>query len=414
MVDVAAVAGPTDNAGFFRALRNRNFALLWAGQSVSRLGDAVYRVALAWWVLEETGSAAAMGAVLIFSFAPMLAFVLIGGVLVDRISRMRVMFWADVVRGLATLLIAAVDATGALDLGHVFAASVAFGLAAAFFQPAYAAAVPEVVPPADRPSANSLNSLSQHLTGIGGPAIGAVFIALGGAAAGFAVNGLSFVAAAACVLLVPWGRVGTGVRHRGILGDLTEGFATVASSTWLWITISLAALVNLTLAGPMSVALPYFLKEERGEGAASYGLLLSCAAAGAVVVALVVGRRARLRRRGLLAYAGLVGNGLMLIAFATDAPTPVLWAAAVAGGAALELFSLVWVNTLQELVPQERLGRVFSVDQLGSFALLPVAYALAGWATSAIGAREVLLAGGLATTGLALLGLLHPAIRRLD
>ena len=62
-----------------RAFRHRSFSLLWAGQTVSRVGDFLYQVALAWWVLEHTGSAAAMSAVLIVSFAPMLLFLLLGG-----------------------------------------------------------------------------------------------------------------------------------------------------------------------------------------------------------------------------------------------------------------------------------------------------------------------------------------------
>ena len=84
----------------FSALKHRGFALLWSGQAISHLGDSLYRVALAWWVLEKTGSAAAMGTVLVFSMAPMLIFLLLGGVAVDRFPRIRLMLGSDLLRGL--------------------------------------------------------------------------------------------------------------------------------------------------------------------------------------------------------------------------------------------------------------------------------------------------------------------------
>ena len=90
----------------FESLRHRPFALLWSGQTISRLGDSLYRIALSWWVLEKTGSAAAMATVAFFSLAPMLVFLLIGGVLVDRLPRFRIMLISDTVNTLVVGLVA--------------------------------------------------------------------------------------------------------------------------------------------------------------------------------------------------------------------------------------------------------------------------------------------------------------------
>src|SRR5215217_9656555 len=84
----------------FRSLTYRPFALLWAGQTISRIGDYLYQIALAWWVLEKTGSATAMGTVLICSMTPMLIFLLLGGVAVDRFPRLRLMIGSDLLRGI--------------------------------------------------------------------------------------------------------------------------------------------------------------------------------------------------------------------------------------------------------------------------------------------------------------------------
>src|ERR1051326_6982252 len=83
----------------FRALSNRSFALLWSGQTISRLGDSLYTIALAWWVLQKTGSAAVMGVVLICSMVPTALFLLIGGVVVDRLPRLRLMLASDLLSG---------------------------------------------------------------------------------------------------------------------------------------------------------------------------------------------------------------------------------------------------------------------------------------------------------------------------
>jgi MFS family permease len=137
----------------FRSFSSRSFALVWAGQTLSRVGDFLYQVALAWWVLEKTGSATAMAKVLIFSFAPMLVFLLIGGVAVDRLPRIGVMFASDIGRGVVMAAVAALAFAGALEIWHLYVASLVFGVVDSFFQPAYVAAVPELVPEEHLPSA---------------------------------------------------------------------------------------------------------------------------------------------------------------------------------------------------------------------------------------------------------------------
>ena len=99
-----------------RALRHRRFAFLWAGQTLSRIGDFVYQIVIAWWVLEETGSAAVMSAVLIVTFLPVAVFTLIGGVVVDRVSRPWLMLVSDLVRAAAVLGVAGLAATDRLEI----------------------------------------------------------------------------------------------------------------------------------------------------------------------------------------------------------------------------------------------------------------------------------------------------------
>ena len=157
----------------FRSLKHRPFALLWTGQTTSRLGDNLYRIALAWWVLEKTGSATAMGTVLVLSQIPMLLFLLLGGVVVDRFPRIRIMFISDVLSGLVITFIAIFSWLNLLEIWHIYLASIMFGLVEAFFFSAYQAVVPQITPSELWTSANSLNGFSQRVTGIVGLALGA-------------------------------------------------------------------------------------------------------------------------------------------------------------------------------------------------------------------------------------------------
>jgi MFS family permease len=415
-----------------RSLKHRPFALLWTGQTISRLGDSLYRIALSWWVLEKTGSAVAMGTVLIFSQIPLLLFLLIGGVVVDRLPRIRIMFASDVLSGLVITFVAIFSWLNLLEIWHIYIASILFGFVEAFFFPAYQAVVPGITPSELLTSANSLNGLSQRVTGIVGPALGAGLVAAGGTSLTFALDALSFFISALCVLplirlrldrtqkqadsgeAVPNSKGPARTVLRQGFMDLLEGFKLVIRIPWIWITILLFGFVNIMEAGPRAVALPFLIKEDLGADVGLLGLLGSAASLGFVVGMIWLGQYVRLRRRGLLAYLSIVVTGAALLPFAFKLPVPVLVASMFIGGLSTSVFALIWTHTLQEMVPGEMLGRVYSIDALGSFVLLPIGFALAGWATELLGAPTVFLIGGIGVIVLVLLGLAHPAIRNLD
>ncbi len=128
------------------ALAQRPFALLWSGQTVSRLGDALYQIALILWVEQETSSPIVLGAAFACSFVPLAVFVLIGGVVGDRVSRVRLMLGSDLLRALVVGTLAVLATSHQLQVWHVYVASALFGTVDAFFQPAYAALLPDLTP----------------------------------------------------------------------------------------------------------------------------------------------------------------------------------------------------------------------------------------------------------------------------
>ncbi|HYF65796.1 MAG TPA: MFS transporter [Herpetosiphonaceae bacterium] len=400
-----------------RALRHRPFAVLWAGQTISRTGDYLYQFALAWWVLETTGSATAMASVLIFSFAPMILFLLVGGAAVDRLPRVPLMLASDGGRLLIGGLVAALAFAGSLQIWHVYVASLLFGFVDAFFQPAYMAMVPDLVPAEDLTSANALTSFGVQGGRVLGPAIGAALIGLGGTPLAFALDAGSFGISALCLLPLLGRRQPSAAAPEApasIFQDIRQGIGTVVGTPWLWITILVFTLTNVTLAGPFNVALP-FLVNDRFSGNVTYlGWLYAAFPVGYVLGGLWLGRQRTVRQRGWLVYGGIAIAGLGMASLGLPLPIGALLAAAVFNGAALEISGQIWINLLQERIPGHLLGRVSSIDMMGSYVLLPLGYALAGWTTNAWGAATVCLVGGGLTMAVAAVALGHPAVRALS
>lgn len=399
-----------------RAFSNRSFALLWSGQIISRLGDSLNTIALAWWVLQKTGSAAAMGGILICSTVPMLICLLFGGVAVDRFPRVRLMLASDVLRAVMSLLIALLIFLSRLEIWGLFVLSALFGAVEAFFYPAYAALVPDLVEPEKLPSANSLRSLSLQLAQIVGPGLGATMIFLGGTSLAFALDGVSFLISAACLFALP--RLPAlrqpAEKEESILQDMKAGIRTVLDSPWLWVTLVIASVSTIFLNGPGDTVLPLLVKQRFEDQVGLFGLLTSLSAVGSFIAALVLGHFKRLRRRGILTYGAWMLASLMLAVMGL--PILAFWVcvAFLVQGMALTTLGLSWVSTLQEFVPAKMLGRISSIDLLVSSGLLPIGYALAGIAADYVGAAPVFIFGGLISAGVIALGLLHPAIWRID
>ena len=430
MMDASTVQ-PRDRLRFARALRSRPFALLWLGQTISSLGDGAFLTALAWQTLLLTGSATAIGLVAIATSVPRLIFLLVGGVTADRLSRRAILLTSDIGRAIATLLIAGLGWSHQLHLWHLLALGFFFGAVDGFFSPAYQSIRPEITPVESLASANALSGFSRQVSSLLGPLLGSGLIALTSAAGAFAFDSATFVFSTVCLvaLRIPARRVAPvdgkpvappRAAHplRRAFADLGEGWSYIAGSTWLWLTITVAALGNVAQSGAISVALPKLALQVFGSGGAwLLGVVGAATGVGAIIGSLGVGQVRALSRRGLLAYLGLTLAGLALLVFGLPLPhgaVPYILAGAAAlNGLGVAVFSVIWETVLQELVPANKLGRVSSIDLFGSFALLPVGFALAGFFTDRVGPSPVFLASGALIAIMYTLCLLVPAIRNL-
>jgi MFS family permease len=397
-----------------RPLAIRDFALLWTGAAVSLLGDGVYIVAIAWQVYELSDTPTALSLIGVAWTLPMAAFLLVGGVVSDRIDRRRIMIATDLVRAFAVSVIAALSLTGVLELWHLFLLAVVFGTGDAFFGPAFNSTVPQIVPQRLLVEANSLDQfIRPFMMALAGPALGGLTVAALGAGAAFALDAGSFVLSALAISLM----AGTFRADRSeeeahsAVADLREAFQFVRQHAWLWGTLLGAAISLLAFWGPIEVLVPFRIKNDLGGDAADFGLVLAAGGVGAILAAVVMAQRGLPRKHMTFMYvAWAVGClGIAGLAFAT-----VLWQAMASSFVQQALFAsglVVWGTLMQTLVPSRLLGRVTSLDWLVSTSLVPISFALTGPVAAAIGAEATLAGAGVIACAATLLCLLIPGMR---
>lgn len=385
--------------GVLRPLAIRDFRLLWAGMSVSLLGDGIYFVAIAWQVYELSNAPTALSVVGVAWTLPNVLLLLVGGVLSDRFDRRRLMIVSDVVRGLAIGTIAVLALSGALELWHLLVLVAIYGAGEALFVPAFQAIVPDVVPQEHLVQANSLDTLMRPLAvQLGGPALGGLAIAGFGTGVAFALDAATFAVSATCLALMrsrPLPLKENAIGIRSALREVGEGFAFVRAHRWLWGTLAAAGLSLLLYYGPMEVLLPFVIKNELGGSSTDFGLALAAVGVGAIAAALVMGQRPMPRRPFTVMFTAWA---ICMACVAVWGLATELWqilAVSVVRGAGITVGTVLWTTIMHTRVPRELLGRVSSFDWLMAMSLIPASFAITGPVAEAAGARETLTAAGL-------------------
>jgi MFS family permease len=376
-------------SGRLGPLAEHQFRLLFAGRTVSLLGNAIAPIALAFAVLDLTGSKSDLGFVLAARALPQVVFLLIGGIWADRLPRHHVMVASNVLSGATQAVLAALLLTGSAQLWMLIALAAANGVSSAFFFPASTGIVPQTVPATMLQSANAVLRLGLNASFIAGAAIGGVLVAATSPGAAIAVDAATYFLGAVLIGLM---RLPAGLRLEGnhFLGELVEGWREFVSRTWLWAIVLQFALVNAATVGAMQVLGPTIAKQSLG-GPAGWGLVLTCQSAGLVLGGLLQ-LRLRPRRLLLVATLGTLFSAPVLVALAVPLTLAVVAALAIVAGIGIETFGVNWDTAMQQEIPGEKLSRVSSYDSVGSYVLIPVGLALVGPIADAIGTSTTLYA----------------------
>jgi MFS family permease len=369
-------------------LREREFRLLFAGRTISMLGSAMAPVALAFAVLDLTGSTSDLGIVLAARQVPMILLLLFGGVLADRLPRHRVMVASNLLSGATQAATAVLLLSGHARISHLAVLAAVNGASSAFFFPASTGVIPQTVPIPMLQQANATLRLALNATNITGAAIGGLLVAATSPGTAILIDGASYVLAAACIGAM---RLPAGLRMEGstVLHELREGWRDFWSRPWLWAIVIQFGVLNAAQTGAVNVLGPAIAKRHLG-GPAGWGAVLTAESVGLVLCGFVM-LRWQPRRMLRVATYGVFPIALILVALAWPAPLPVVIASAFIMGFGIEIFGVLWDTTMQQEIPQEKLSRLYSYDALGSFVLMPIGYVVAGPLGEAVGDRATFL-----------------------
>jgi predicted MFS family arabinose efflux permease len=399
-----------------RALTQRNFAILWVGQTISLLGDGIFSVALAWQALQLPSGSAALGTVIVVRSVARVGVLLIGGALADRYPKRRLMLGGEVLQMVAVAAAAFIISTGELHLWHLITVAATAGVGSGIFLSSSSALVPELVTEEFFQSANSLRSSSLLMASdLFGPALGGVIVASVGTATAFAVDAATFLASIVALIFIrPRVRVREGDAAT-LLHDVREGFAYVMRTPWIWVSLLAVGTVgNFASFGPLPVLIPLFVQDELKAGADALGFVLAGFGIGGLLGAIVGGSR-DLRLTGPLpAFLWWMSSSIALggLAFATSAPAAAIFLGIAGFGS--QVAEVIWVTLQQKLIPPRLLGRVVATDWLVSLSLQPMGIALAAPLAGWIGVSGAFIAGSVVSTAAMAAGIARRDVRAPD
>jgi MFS family permease len=393
-------------------LRHRDFRLLFYGQAVSVIGDALFPVALAFAVLDGLdGSPAQLGFVLAAQVVPMTFLVLVAGVWADRVSRRRLMLLSDVGRCAVQATAAALLLTGAAELWHLIVLVALYGSFEAFFRPASGGLVPALLPATELQEANSVIALAMNVGQVLGPAAAGVLIVVLSPGAAVAIDAATFVVSAAFLVALrePPREPHPHAHAPDFLAELKGGVREVRSRRWM-VAFMPALSAYHFVALPCVLALGAVLADRELAGAGSWAIIVSSFGAG-TILGSALGLRWKPLRPMQAASLAFVAAACQPAIIALAGSTAAIAAFEALAGVAVAIGFAQWETTLGRLIPANALSRVTSLDWFTTVGLMPLGYALAGPLAEAVGLEETMVGASAIAVALFAIALATDAVR---
>jgi predicted MFS family arabinose efflux permease len=402
----------------FDLLSEPGFRRLFVGRTASLIGDGITPVALAFAVLDLTGSATDLGLVLAAHSLVLTALVLVGGVYADRLSPRLAMLGADLARVVSTGLLAVLLLSGVAEIWHLVVLYAVDGAATAFFNPASDALLPQLVRPARLQDGSALINFSRSAGRFAGPALAGIALAFGSPGDALAVDAATFGISALCLFGLrvppapgPGVTAEVGPERASFLADLREGWSEFSARSWLWSIVAAAAISNAVNFPAFQVLGPTIAEAELG-GSSAWALIAAAMGFGAVLGA-VLGLTLRPRRPLLAAESFLLLLPLPIVLLALPGPTALIALAALLAGTAGTYATVLWESTWVQHVPAAARSRVSAYDWFGSLALEPLGLALVGPLAAGVGISTTLWLAAAVILACQFATLSVPSVRRL-
>ena len=384
------------------ALSSRNFRIYISGSIISLHGLWIYRVALGWFTWQITGSELWVGIVAFTQFAPSVIFGPLFGVLADRFSRRKASLLINSLSAMNMMLLSALVSSGQVDITVLTIISLMQGTLDGAHTPVRMTIVPNLVNRAQLHSAIAHTSISFNVSRFVGPAIAGIIIAKFGVGTAFAVNGVSYLALVAAVLIVRLNPTADRSTAPGdVWSDLLDGIRYVLSHPTIRSLLIIVAIVSILGRGALEM-MPAFADLVFQRGAGGLAMLTSALGAGAIATGLVLARGSNWLGVQAVRISASLSGVLIVILSSTDTflyAIPIV----VALGVLLSICGVGSQILIQTLVEDNVRGRVSSLWGMIAFGGTAVGSLIIGSAASAFGLQETVLVAGLLFAAAALL-----------
>lgn len=372
-----------------RLLRSRNVRTLAAARLVSNFGNGIAPIALAFGVLGLPGATPTSLSIVMFcSMAPIVAFMLVGGVVADRFPRALLIGVTDMLLSAFVITNGVMLLTGTATVASISVIAFLSGILNAMWWPAMGGLMPELVEGKDLQQANSIIGMATNAASIVGTVTGGLLVAAIGAGPAIVVDGLTFLVAGILVFTLR----GTGTRREtgehapSVLDDLVHGWREFVRLKWVVAVVAGYSILAMVFESLVAVLGPVRAKEALG-GPRPWSYILAAWSAG-MMVGVVAMLRVRLKRPLLTAMMWQLGMVSWFFALGFTTNLWILMAAAFACGIGFDVMMVTWQTALQQNVPQEALSRVSSYDAFGSLLFAPLGLLIAGPLSQRIGTPE--------------------------
>jgi len=371
--------GYTLRARTFRSLRrHRNYRIFFTGQVVSLAGTWMQNLALAWLVIELSGSPLAIGALAFWRFAPFMALGLVAGVLADRLEPRRLVMATQAGAMAVSIALAIVTLTGTATLPVVYLLAALGGVALAFDAPGRQSLTFQMVGPRELPNAVALNSGLFNGSRVIGPAIAGLVIAAVGTGLCFVLNAISFLAVLTALAIVRVDELRPVERDRspGVVRGIRRAVTFAWNDPELRRILGVVTVVA-TVGFNFHVLVPLLAADTLHVGPEGFGLLSATFGLGALVGALA---SATFREASWRLFAsGTAAFGVLALLLAPVQSAPLAGLLLFAVGAAFTLFTANANALVQLRAPDHLRGRLISLYLFAFLGLAPVGGLFAGW-----------------------------------
>lgn len=361
-------------------LWNRNLSLLSIANLISRIGNVVFDVALAWWIVDKTGSVRYMGYIMAASMLAVVLLSPISGVLSDRWNKKYILVATDLISGIVTIFVCIMSYYNIINLPILILVNFVLGISTSIMRPTIKSIIPQLVNKNVLVKANTLTTNIAQMTKVIGPVVASFLITLSyiGIPGAFLFNGLSFFVSATLEANIKFNDIKRTYNHEKFFKSMKDGMHYAYKNVILRNLLILSSIVNISLAS-YNILLPLYIKNILGASSILYSNVLTVEALGGIIVTILLLSTKEIDPSPkILAYSiGLTGFTLAMISIFPN--RMILLSSSFLLGFFLGGFNTLFFSYIQLVVPEELSGRVFSIVYMVAVGVMPISYLIFGF-----------------------------------